>query len=678
MDNNVQDVNDWGVDSSAKAMSVHELFVEDIQYMIPLYQRNYDWTTVNVLQLLEDVRDKAITASESNYYIGTLVVYPRREYGRVVYEVIDGQQRLTTLTLLLNAIKQNAIKQHVDVSNYSTFHLSYEHRDQANEALCDLSKCSSEDGCVKSIEENFRFLKNKIKYWNEPIELNAFVQYLLQNVMIARVEVPQGTDLNHYFEIMNTRGEQLEMHEVLKARLMSPLNDDTSEGNNSRGALKRHLFNVLWEACSDMNNYVQMNFRGELLALRKELFGENYDKMPTISFDDLLKVSERYSEDEAKCINDFLDGNTANVIEDSGEKQDNRKQSYCSLLSFPSFLLHVLKVMLHQKEGNTLKVTLDDKTLISTFGQVKIDETFSKEFIMSLVKIRFLFDKYIIKREYIGEEKEDWSLERLKSDGNNVSYVRTFNDKEEDPDEIERVTEDIRMLQSMFQVSFPTQNYKYWVYAILNKVYVNDSIKGVEMRNWLYRMACAYMVDGYLKQTDGLSIESITNQDDWVIPSDATFDFDKINKGCAVENYVFNFYDYVIWKYGEEINPERVKDIDLNNFKFTYRSSVEHFYPQLPIDNNPSVNNVDDFGNLCLISSSMNSRFNNLMPASKYDSFGNKNDGVRRLSLKLNQMFKIIEEKKKWDEESIKEFGDYARNVLREGIKRGGDQQNNN
>jgi len=70
----------------------------DIQYVIPLYQRAFAWEDKEITQLIEDIRD----FKEDNYYIGSLIVSKRENDNR--YEVIDGQQRLTALFLLLNSL----------------------------------------------------------------------------------------------------------------------------------------------------------------------------------------------------------------------------------------------------------------------------------------------------------------------------------------------------------------------------------------------------------------------------------------------------------------------------------------------------------------------------------------------------------------------------------------------
>ena len=70
----------------------------DIQYVIPLYQRAFAWEDKEISQLIEDIKD----FEEDNYYIGSLIV--SKKENKNLYEVIDGQQRLTALFLLLNSL----------------------------------------------------------------------------------------------------------------------------------------------------------------------------------------------------------------------------------------------------------------------------------------------------------------------------------------------------------------------------------------------------------------------------------------------------------------------------------------------------------------------------------------------------------------------------------------------
>ena len=106
--------------------------------MIPIYQRNYDWGEREALQLLEDISDYAQKNKEQNkkqnegqpYYIGSAVVFLRTAHGETYFETIDGQQRLTTLTILACLLKHQKRADWFEKPN-----LSYDHRKEADEAL---------------------------------------------------------------------------------------------------------------------------------------------------------------------------------------------------------------------------------------------------------------------------------------------------------------------------------------------------------------------------------------------------------------------------------------------------------------------------------------------------------------------------------------------------------------
>lgn len=78
-----------------KRIPVSNLFL-NTNYLVPIYQRNYAWSETQIVQLIEDIESSIDTASK-NYFLGNLIV---NQTDNNVYEVIDGQQRLTTLYLL--------------------------------------------------------------------------------------------------------------------------------------------------------------------------------------------------------------------------------------------------------------------------------------------------------------------------------------------------------------------------------------------------------------------------------------------------------------------------------------------------------------------------------------------------------------------------------------------------
>ncbi len=82
--------------------SIDEAFRECF-YIVPDYQREYVWTDKEVLPLMEDINEQIDAGSSHEYFIGTILVSPTDQKNH--YEVIDGQQRLTTFFLLLCALK---------------------------------------------------------------------------------------------------------------------------------------------------------------------------------------------------------------------------------------------------------------------------------------------------------------------------------------------------------------------------------------------------------------------------------------------------------------------------------------------------------------------------------------------------------------------------------------------
>lgn len=653
-------------------LSIRRLFSED-KYRIPIYQRNYDWGEKESLQLIQDIADFASTRKEKKYYIGSLVVFARNKEGQEYFETIDGQQRLTTLTILMDVLKT---KQEVKdkVSWFVPGRMTYDHRPESDEALFLLFQGKlSDHQSANSIVDVFRIIQKNIKsiVADNGLSLEDFVDYLLSNVIIMRIPVPRDTELNHYFEIMNSRGEQLEKHEVLKANLMNSLDE------------KCHfLFNEIWEACSSLNSYVQMNFK---TSIRNLIFSSSCVNLQHDDFDSLndqfLHLEKNSGEDDfenghlSRTLSQLFDDAASNKkyrLPDSDDK-DAGNDRFGSVINFSNLLLHALKVMYHTDEEYDpdvdREIRLDDKRLIDIFSMVlshcSDKSSFVRRFIMALLKIRWLFDKYIIKRENYGG-KEGWSLKDIKMyESNKINYIGTFCGDTDDDNE---VSKDIRMLEAMFHVSAPTQIYKHWMNAVLYYVYSQDSIDPDEFREYLYTLACSYMLDRYLCEKDmRVAFEDIIYKNNGEA-TNSTITWSMIDNGCDVENFVFNFYDYVTWKNNTK---------KYNKFDFTYRSSVEHFYPRTPMPGHQALTaetGLDDFGNLCLISRGMNSKFSNNMPVAKCNNFGNE-ALAQELSIKLNEMMDVVRIKNDWGEEEIAEFENIARNRILDAIKLGSRQK---
>lgn len=642
-------------------------FLSEGKYVIPIYQRNYDWGEREALQLLEDISDYAQKNKEQNkeqpYYIGSAVVFLRTAHGETYFETIDGQQRLTTLTILACLLKHQK-----KASWFEKPNLSYDHRKEADEALMMLVNGQlSQHPSAQNIVSVYRLLEKHLQpmLTAKGLDLETFADYLFEKVIILRIPVPQDTQLNHYFEIMNTRGEQLEKHEVLKAVLMGKLERE-----------EHHLFHLIWEACSDMGAYVQMNFS---VDMRNVLFDDTWSKLGSKSFEELLTALPRKESDNTTNIEDgaphtleslFTDANNhkSYPLPSDGNADKGKSERFGSIINFPNFLLQVLKVCYHKsnfyQKAVDAQIRLDDKALIpifqavlSSLGTEEEKRGFVKYFIMQLLLLRTLYDRYVIKREYVNGT-ESWSLKKLKYDTKHKtgSYVNTFSssDNAEDAEPESDIGKEIRLLEAMFHVSAPTQIYKHWLNAVLYHVHTTNP-QADSLRNRLYDLARCYMLDVYLAK-DGKkhSFEEIVYRKEGM-PQNHIGDIDwgAINQGCNVQNFIFNFYDFILWK---KKSGQREK------FDFTYRTSVEHFYPQKPMPGYERLPSeyLNSFGNLCLISSSMNSKFSNNMPKAKYDNFGSSEEMRSALSLKLQEMMERVKDGE-WEKYQIKAHYEKAR-----------------
>ncbi|HBR11620.1 MAG TPA: DUF262 domain-containing protein [Chryseobacterium sp.] len=631
-------------DKSINTIAVGDIF-ESGTYVIPIYQRNYAWQESEVKQLIQDIRDFSEAHPNKNYFIGTLIVFERNDAGKTIYETIDGQQRLTTLNILYAVLHKEFTNELAFKINYR-LNLKFDARKISSNSLEYISQIDSRSTFDTGEEFNSniqdayevakKFLKSLFGIDNQ--KLQNFYNYLSQKVNILRVSVPKDTDLNHYFEIMNTRGEQLEKHEILKAKLMKILSDDEQSS---------YAFNKIWEACSDMERYIQYGFT---TRERDRIFSaKNWNNLSVNTFEEFANLIE-FNGDAENTITLNLEKivSHAGNFEYNSDHKEEAPERFNSIINFPNFLLHILRVQ--TKED----ISLDDKRLLEPFEEyltrliTKEDKiNFVKYFAFNLLKGKFLFDRYIIKREF-AKEKDGWSLKNLKwYDGNKVSYVNTF-DNEED-------NRRILMLLSMFHVSAPTLIYKHWLNASLFFLFKNSkNINSKIYVEWLENLAQAYLYDRYLALDEAIDFYEIIYKNKAIPQNKSVLEnhnWDNLNAGTSVENFIFNYLDYILWV---------EKSDGYNDFDFSFRSSVEHYYPQNPISSDDKLdqNILDKFGNLCLISRSKNSTLGRYMPKAKTDHYVRVKPDSLKQKLMMNEPI--------WEKEQINNHTEYMIQKLKQ------------
>ena len=648
---------------SIQALKVQALFESKQTYIIPMYQRNYAWGEKEIDQLILDIQDyqkqsdqlnQGQTQGSKKYYIGTLVVFERSDG---TYEIIDGQQRFTTLTLLAICLKRLSKEEKIvlDMSWFNQFNLDFESRPKSSLTFQALLRGDHLQH-LKSSEYNadlvqgFELLQRAIQKIINQGGLSVFCKYLFENVVITQVLVPKDTDLNHYFEVMNNRGEQLEKHEILKARLMSVLNQIKDEADKTSSMT---LFTSIWNATANMERYVQYGFS---TTQRDVIFGKDWGDFVPENASSLLEIFSKNVESQEQTNSESNFQSISEMLKQVPERiknkdtKEEKPERFNSIINFPNFLLQVLQIWLSQTNRNK-KVALDDKQLIDQFEEhillknlgIQEDKEVIenvKSFMFTLLKSKFLFDQYIIKRDY-STDHDDWSIKKLKRYENSGSYVNTL-----DGDSSE-INQKILLLMTAFQVSTPTLSYKYWLNGALYWLYQNKDKSVSDYFNALQHLARKFIFQRYLneKQIDYFDL-IYGNQtiDDFKI------DQSKLSFGNIENNFVFNYLDFLIYCDAENSNDKVIK-----NFKFTQRSSVEHFYAQqIEGERDESDHeNLHRFGNLCLISSSKNSSIGNRLPSAKRDYFMPEIRKGKIDTLKLYLMIQMLEEKNVWKKEQI-------------------------
>lgn len=631
-------------------------------YSIPVYQRNYAWGVREIGQLIADVRDYAQRNAQSqvhDYYIGTLVVYERSTEQKAYWEVVDGQQRLTTLSLLVSVLR--ALHPELAAS-MQRMPLEFESREASSHALqavfaqplraaemvkSDVAKVSIDDASgASSIWEGRSIIESLLREMPEA-ERKAFASFLLENVRLLRVELPPRTDLNHYFEVMNNRGEQLAKHEVLKARLLGAL-----QRQGKQVAMK--VLHAVWDACAVMDRSVQSGF---VPALRKSLFAADGRLLLVKNSQELLTCFDG-SEDEAVVLTSLsqlvnADSSAAGVRHQTGkplvaeEEDDESKAQFGAVINFPNFLLQVLAMMPGEAFTST---PLDDKHLLTAFEPLlRGDAAQIQEFAYRLLRCRFLLDQHVIKSSVESQgDDEHWQLQRCKfrNDKAVLQWVNAFEATEQD------CGERLRMLQAALHVSYMLPTRKHWLQGVLRWLYRQDVSAAIDAQAFL--LALEALAKAFVLEVgSGATYEEVVSREDgFFAPRVPVSDLMKAlpnqlayGKARLID---FNFLDYLLWLQAK--STQEVKTQEWREFEFTStRRSVEHLHPQTELfdGNSWAYEHLHAFGNLCLVSHAMNSRLSNSGPEDKFRQLISESE-KKNQSLKALEMHSVFVAQKAW------------------------------
>jgi uncharacterized protein with ParB-like and HNH nuclease domain len=282
-----------------EAKTILKIFCDaDSFYQIPDYQRPYNWTSEQIGDMWEDIFS-AMEASAESYFLGPLILIDKNGY----FEVVDGQQRLTALTILfcvlrdlylkddekiINAIKTDQ-KYRLRLITMAPYMGEFEHQilDSVKFPENSLSKNERKKNKLIDTALTFREILSKIN----TNQLSKFVDFLLNKVIVISIICTKQHFAIKLFQVLNTRGLELDNADLIKSHLYGKL----KEGPD------KQQFMYTWAALENISKDIDEPMENLFTFYEYYLLASN----PKHSLFEELTDTEEFKEDANKVIFSF-------------------------------------------------------------------------------------------------------------------------------------------------------------------------------------------------------------------------------------------------------------------------------------------------------------------------------------------------------------------------------------
>jgi len=365
---------------------------------------------------------------------------------------------------------------------------------------------------------------------------------------------------------------------------------------------EQKIYAKVWDYCSDMNVYL------EEYILKDE---ENEEKIKDIRKGLLSKPLKQFTgnDSEEKTLFEILGEDKVKIDTEANKEINSTKEIYKSIISFESFLLHIYKITIDDT------ITINDSDLLEI---IKIDNSKNaKEFIEAILEYRVLFDYFVFKRD----KEQKAYLKTIDID--NEGTIKTDNN--------------LLMIELLFEIT--SSKFNLWL---------TDFLKQVKTQ----------------KDTNSLVefLETKDKKEAKKRKADKEFE-ELLNQGTSTPHYWFYKLEYLLWKDDVWKDIKILKSYNINNYRLKHLSSIEHIQPQHPQAECKEWGdcNIDNFGNLALISKNMNSKLSNQCFKNKRADIEKQISNGRVESLK---MLLIYSKYNDWNSDNCKEHYDEMINIL--------------
>ena len=303
----------------ATKIQLGDLLDDSNFFTVPEFQREYVWDKDNVNQLLDDLWEAYQESDNMEYFVGSLVLVEKNPNSKE-YEILDGQQRLTTFILLLATIKEmeNSLKEYIQECLFSKGNklrgipqrdrLTYKIRGKANSFLRNYIQYGTIERNIKNVSvNNFINTIETIKKFlrNRKADLEKFTTFLFQKVIFVQIVTGNIEEGFKIFNTLNNRGIPLSTADILKAENIGVITEQ--EGEKAEEYAKEwEEIEDLWEGDIErLLGYIRTILIKE--KARKGLLNEFKEKIYSKGLlskgKETLEIVKEYNEYYQKLIN---------------------------------------------------------------------------------------------------------------------------------------------------------------------------------------------------------------------------------------------------------------------------------------------------------------------------------------------------------------------------------------
>ncbi|GAA9186312.1 DUF262 domain-containing protein [Helicobacter pylori] len=418
----------------------------DAYYQIPIYQRPYQWTEENCEKLLDDLLSSYECYKESDYFCGSLVLIAidtDSETNATTYDIVDGQQRLSTFILLAKVLATLFLERLTEESKdylQESLNGRYGKKDRLNfNAIGFNSKkdfqyalTSFNDAPVSNNKNNY--LKNAVCLKNylrkkEIEDINDFIEWLYFKVVFITITCPDADKALRIFNVLNARGLALNATDIFKGELLKHTKEYEQEEFVSR-------WNALSQKCSDNDLKIETLFSWYLTYLNPVTSKEKMEKRLVTWFKNLNKTPLEYLEG----VEDFYN-------------------AYCEVLEMQDRYAYLLSY----KDDDDLCVILC-ASLLHGYSQSKIEDL--KELL-----VKFYYQDWVAGKTSSTRSQTCCNIIKALKEKKNIddiiSIVKKYLDEKNITQDFKRNLQDSNLYTKFYSTNGKTPKKNSWLKPIL-------------------------------------------------------------------------------------------------------------------------------------------------------------------------------------------------------------------